>query len=168
MWRLLEPEITSVIDGGQTLVGALRVVNAVIALAARHQWRDHHLRSHLQRLAHEVFCKFRADLDQHPANLVTEREWPRQWFRPVALQNVQIGAANTAGADLDESGLARNFRPRHGADDRPCSRAIVGAYANLLHALPLAPFFFLDGAAKRYSRRIAMPTPRAAFTESRR
>src|SRR5689334_11134461 len=112
-------------------------------MAARHQRRDHHLRSDLERLAHEVLFEFRANLDQHSADLVTEREWPWQWFRPVAFQNMQIGAANAAGTDLYKRRFARNFGPGYGANDRPRSRAIVGAYANLLHALPLAPFSFL-------------------------
>src|SRR3954470_19918695 len=115
-------------------------MNAVIAVAARHQRRDHHLRSHLKRLAHEVFREFTANLDQHTADLVTERKWPWQWFRPVAFQNVQVCAANAAGSDLDERCFARNFGPGYSADDRPCARPIVGAYANLLHAVPLAPF----------------------------
>src|SRR5213592_1382523 len=70
MRRLVEAEIAAVIDRRQALVGAFRIMNAVIAAAARHQRRDHHLRSHAEWFAHEVFLEFRADLDQHTADFV--------------------------------------------------------------------------------------------------
>ncbi len=140
MRRLVEAEIAAVIDRRQALVGALRIVDAVIAMAARHQRRDHHLRSHCERLAHEIFREFRADLDQHAADLVAERERPRQWLRPMAFQDMQIGAADAAGADLDQRRLLRNFRPRHGANDRLRAGSVIGAYANLFHAIFLRPF----------------------------
>ena len=108
-------------------------MDAVIALAARHQRRDHHLRSHVKLLAHEVFLEFRADLDQHAADLVAERERPRQRLRPMSFQDMQIGAADTAGADLDQRGLFRDFRPGHLADHRLCARTGIGAYADLFH-----------------------------------
>ena len=45
MRRLVEAEIAPVIDRRQALVGVLRIVDAVVAGAARHQRRDHHLRA---------------------------------------------------------------------------------------------------------------------------
>src|SRR5437763_1454530 len=105
MRRLIEAEIAAVIDRRQAFVGALRVVNAIIAMTAWHQRRDHHLRSYLERLAHEIFVEFRSNLNQHAADLVTERERPWQRLRPVAFQDVQIGTANAAGADLYKGSL---------------------------------------------------------------
>src|SRR5205814_10644507 len=87
MRRLVEAEIAAVIDRRQAFISALRVVNAIIAMAAWHQRRDHHLGSHLERLAHEVFIEFRSDLDQHAADLVTKRERPWQRLRPVAFED---------------------------------------------------------------------------------
>ena len=135
MRRLVKAEIAAVIDRRQALVGALGIMDAVIALAARHQRRDHDLGSHRERLAHEVFLEFRADLDQHAADLVTERKRPRQRLRPVPFEDMQIGAADAAGANLDQRALLRDFRPRHGADDRLRTRSVIGAYANLFHEI---------------------------------
>src|SRR5205085_4136455 len=137
---LVEAEVAAVIDRRQALVGALRIMDAVIAAAARHQWRDHHFRSHCKWLAHEIFGELGADLDQHAADLVTERERPRQWLRPMSFQNMQIGAANPAGADLDQRRFAWNLRPRHGADDGLRARAVIGANPDLFHEVSLRPF----------------------------
>ena len=49
--------------------------------------------------------KLRADLDDHAAELVAERERPRQRLRPMAFEDVLIRAAHAAGADLDQRGL---------------------------------------------------------------
>ena len=99
-------EIAAVIDRRQAFVGALRIMDAVIATAARHQRRDHHLRSHGERFAHEILVEVGADLDQHAADLMAERERPWQWLRPMAFEDMQVGAADPAGADLDQRGLA--------------------------------------------------------------
>src|SRR5262245_7272749 len=118
MRRLVEAEIAPVVDGSQALVGALRVMDAVIAPSARHQRRDHYFRADFQRLAHEVFGELRSRFDDDPAELVTEREGPRQWLRPVAFQNMQVGAAHAASANLNKRGILGNLRPWHGTDDR--------------------------------------------------
>ena len=143
MRRLVETKIAAVIDRRQALVGAQGIMDAVIAFAARHQRRDHHLRSDRQRLAHEVFSEFRADLDQHATDLVTERERPWQRLRPMAFEDMQIGAADAAGADLYQRRLLRNFRPRHSANDRLRAGTVIGAYANLFHGNFLRPLLLL-------------------------
>jgi hypothetical protein len=78
MRRLIEAEVATVIHRRQALIGAFGIVNAVIALTARHQRWNHHLRSHAKRLAHEIFLEFRTDLDQHAADFMAERERPWQ------------------------------------------------------------------------------------------
>src|SRR5258707_13168729 len=118
MRRLVEAEIAAVIVRRQALVGALWIMNAIITTPARHQRRDHHLRSHAEWLGHEGFFEFRADLDQHAADFMAERERPGQLLRPVALQDMQISAANPAGADFYQRRLLRNFRPWHLSDNR--------------------------------------------------
>src|SRR5262245_28609877 len=105
MRRLVEAEIAAVIDRRQALVGALRIVDAVKAVTAGHQGRDHHLRSDLERLRHEVFGELAAAFDDDAAELMAQRERPRQGFRPMAFEDVQIRAAYAAGADLDQRGL---------------------------------------------------------------
>jgi len=50
------------------------------------------------------------------AELMAERERPRQWLGPMALEDVLIGAAHAAGADLDQRGFARHVRPWNAAD----------------------------------------------------
>src|SRR5262249_39823161 len=45
MRRLVEAEIAAVIDRRQALVRALRIVDAVVAMATGHQRRDHHFRA---------------------------------------------------------------------------------------------------------------------------
>src|SRR6266508_4318626 len=98
MRRLVEAEIAPVIDRGQAFVGLLRIMDAVITAPARHQWRDHHLRADTERLAHEVFAEFASRLDDDAAQLVAERERPRQRLGPVAFEDVKVGAAHPAGA----------------------------------------------------------------------
>jgi hypothetical protein len=144
MRRLVEAEIAAVIHRRQAFVGALRIMDAVIASPARHQRRDHHLRSHVKRLAHEIFRKFRADLDQNAANFMTERERPRQWFRPVTFKDVQIGAADAAGTDFYQCGLLRNFRPWHIANNRLRAGTIVGADPDLIHGVSSGPSAIVD------------------------
>src|SRR5258708_15099170 len=139
MRRLVEAEIAAVIHRRQALVGAFRIMNAVIAMAAWHQGWDHHLRSHAEFLAHEVFAEFGADLDQHAADLVPQREWPGQRLRPVALEDMQIGAAHAAGADFYQCRLLRDLGPRHRANDRLRAGTVLGAYPALLHELFLRP-----------------------------
>jgi len=135
MRRLLEAEIAAVINRRQALIGALGVVDAVIAMAARHQGRDHHFRADFQRLAHEVFREFRTDLDQHPADLMAKRERPGQWLGPMALEDVEVSSADAAGSDLDQRALLSDFRPGHAADDGLRARPVIGADANLFHRL---------------------------------
>src|SRR5712692_9751257 len=147
MRRLVEAEIAAVIDRRQALVGALGIMNAVIAMAARHQRRDHHLRSHAEWFAHEVFFEFRADLDQHAADFMAEGERPGQLLRPVAFQDMQIGAANAAGADFYQCRLLRNFRPRHVANNRLCTGAVIGANTNLFHEISSGPSAIVDCCA---------------------
>src|SRR5258705_3352509 len=147
MRRLVEAEIAAVIDRRQALVGVFRIMNAVIAMAARHQRRDHHLRSHAERFAHEVFLEFRADLDQHAADAVAERERPRQLLRRVALQDMQIGAANAAGADFNQRRLLRNFRPWHVANNRLRAGPVIGANTNLFHKNSSGPSAIVDCCA---------------------
>src|SRR3712207_491073 len=118
MRRLVEAEIAPVVDRREALVGALRIVDAVVAGAAGHQRRDHDARADLERLAHEVLGQLAPLLDDDAADLVPEREGPRQGLRPMALQDVQVGAADAAGADLDQGRLARHVRARHLADHR--------------------------------------------------
>ncbi|MGY4461704.1 hypothetical protein ACVWYI_005664 [Bradyrhizobium sp. LB13.1] len=108
-------------------------MDAVIAAAAGHQRRDHHFRSHLERLAHEVLGEFVAAFDDHAADFMTERERPRQRLRPMSLQNVQVRAADAARADLDQRGLFADLWPWHAADDRLAARSRVGADADLVH-----------------------------------
>ena len=138
MRRLVEAEIAAVIDRRQALVGGLRIMDAVVAVAAGHQRRDHHLRADLQRLAHEVLGEFVAAFDDDSAELVAERERPGQRLRPVTFQDMQISAADAAGADLDQRSFPADLRPWHGADDGLAARACVGADADLFHGYFLA------------------------------
>src|SRR5215472_13884442 len=115
MRRLVETEIAAVINRRQTLIGALRIMDAVVAAAARHQGRYHHLRAYGERLAHEVFGELGSAFDDDAAQFVTERERPGQRLRPMALEDMQVGAADAAGADLDQGSLFADLRPRHGA-----------------------------------------------------
>ena len=136
--RLVEAEIAPVIDRRQALVGALGIVDAVVAAAAWHQRRDHHPRADLERLAHEVLGQQVALLDDHAADLVAERERPGQRLRPVALEDVQVRAAHAAGADLDQGGVARHRRARHLVDDGCGARPGERGDADLFHhCLPI-------------------------------
>ena len=49
----------------------------------------------------------------------------------MALQDVLVGAAHAAGADLDQRGLLRNVRPRHLADHRRRAGTVEGCDADL-------------------------------------
>src|SRR4029453_11955699 len=118
MRRLVEAEIAPVKNRGQAFVGLLRIMDAVIAAPARHQRRDHHLRADAKRFAHEIFGKFAARLDDDAAQFVAERERPRERLGPVALEDVKVGAAHPAGADLNERRVLLHLRPWHRADDR--------------------------------------------------
>src|SRR5581483_9702480 len=140
MRRLVEAEIAAVINRGEAFVGRLGIVDAVIAMATWHQRRDHDFRAHFQRLFHEIFVEIGADLDQLPAKLVTEREWPWQRFWPMPFENVQVRATDPAGANLDQRRLVSDFRTGHAANDGLCAGPVVRADANLFHGLssPLA------------------------------
>jgi hypothetical protein len=75
-----------------------------------------------------------ADLDQHAAELVAERERPRQRLGPMTFEDMQVGAAHAAGADFDQRGVLRNFRPRHSADHRLRAGTGECGDADLVHA----------------------------------
>jgi hypothetical protein len=75
--RLVEAEIAPVINRGQALVGALGIMDAVVALPAGHQRRDHHLRADAEFPAHEIFGELRSLFDDDAAELVAEGERPR-------------------------------------------------------------------------------------------
>src|SRR5262245_44485362 len=141
MRRLVEAEIAPVINRGQALVGLLRIMDAVIALPARHQRRDHHLRADAERLAHEIFGERTALFDDDAAELVPEGERPRQRLRPVAFEDVKVGAAHPAGADLNQRGVRGDLRPRHRPDDRLGAWTGEGGDANgaVAHGLFSAP-----------------------------
>jgi hypothetical protein len=81
------------------------------------------------------FAQLAPAFDDDAAELMAERERPWQRLRPVPFQDVQIGAADAAGADLDQCGLLADLRPRHGADDRLRARSVIGANPNFLHAI---------------------------------
>src|SRR6185312_12799296 len=136
MRRLVETEIAAVVHRRQTLVGGLGIVDAVVTFAARHQRRNHHLRPDTERLAHEVFGELAAGLDDDAADLVSERERPRQLLRPMTSEDMQVRTANAAGADLEQRRLLRDFGPWHGANDRRCTRAVIRADTNLIHHCP--------------------------------
>jgi hypothetical protein len=135
-------------------------MDAVIAMPARHQRRDHHLRSDRERLAHEILGKFRPDLDQHAADLMPKRKRPRQLLRPVALEDMQVGAADAAGSDFYEGGFLGDFGPWHGANDGGGAGAVVGADADLGHGGSLRPFGGVGSVRGReggYLKWAAMP-----------
>src|SRR5262249_19552701 len=66
----------------------------------------------------EIFGELSSLFDDDATELVAEGERPRQRLRPVAPEDMKIGAAHPAGADLNERGVRRDLRPRHRADDR--------------------------------------------------
>ena len=131
--RLVEAQIAAVIDRFQALVGGLRIVHAVITLPAGHEGRDHDLAADLERPAHVVVAELRALLDDDARDLVAEREGPGQGRRPVALEDVQIGAADAAGADLEEGGIGGHLGPLDDLDLGPGARPVEGGDANLVH-----------------------------------
>jgi hypothetical protein len=142
MRRLVEAEIAPVIDGSETLVSALRVVNAVVATPARHERRYHHFGTNSEWLAHEVFGEVLALFYDHATDLMAEGEGPGQRLRPMTFEDVLIGAADPTGADLDECGVCGHLGPRHGLDDRTSARAGEGGDPNVrpLHVtLPSLP-----------------------------
>ena len=49
---------------------------------------------------------------------MSERKRPRQWFGPVALQDVKVGAANATRPDLDQGGPVGDLRSGHLLDLR--------------------------------------------------
>src|SRR4051794_22003641 len=132
MRRLLEAEVAPVVDRRQAFIGVLRIMNAVVAGAAWHQRRDHYLRADPKRLPHEIFGELRAGFDDHATELMAKCERPRQRLRPVAFQDVLVGAAHATRADLDQRGLPRHIRPRHGADHRRRAGPIEGRDADLV------------------------------------
>ena len=87
-----------------------------------------------QRLAHEVFCKLAAGFDDDAAEFVAQRERPGQLFWPVTLKDVEVSAADAAGADLDERRLFWNFGPGNAVDHRLGARTGEGRDADVLHA----------------------------------
>jgi len=69
-----------------------------------------------------------------PPIFVTERERPGKLLRPVALQDMQIGAANAGRRRLSISAACFGiFRPWHVANNRPRARAVIGTNTNLFH-----------------------------------
>src|SRR6185312_9894352 len=85
-------------------------------------------------LAHEVFIEIGPAFDDDAAELMAERERPGQRLWPMPFQDMQIRAADAAGADLDKRGFPADLRPRHGANDRLRAGAVIGANPNFLHA----------------------------------
>jgi hypothetical protein len=109
-------------------------------MAAWHERWDHDLRSHLQWFIHEVFGELATYLNEDPTNFMPERERPRKCLRPVTFKDMQISAANSAGADFNESCLLGNIRPRNRANYRLRARTGKSGYADLFHCtLPLNP-----------------------------
>src|ERR1700682_2412198 len=104
---------------------------AIIAFAAGHERRDHDLGADADWIVHPVGLEVRSDLDHHAGHLVAERERPWQRFRPMSFEDMQVGAANAAGADLNESSLSRHFRPWHLPDHRLRARTVIGGNADL-------------------------------------
>src|SRR5436305_9506582 len=72
------------------------------------------------------------------AEFVPQRERPWQLFGPVAFEDMQIGAADAAGADLNERGVLGDLRPWHGTDHRRRAGAGKGRDADLFHAACLS------------------------------
>src|SRR5690606_24412248 len=130
MRRLLEAEIAAVVDGRQALVRLFGVVLAPVAESTWHQRRKHQLRSNADGLAHEICLQLGADLDNNAGELMAEGERPRQWFRPVALQNVLIRATNAARCNLNERPFGRDLGPRHFPDHGVSARTVECRYAD--------------------------------------
>src|SRR5580704_16638473 len=110
MRRFIESEVAAVIDRGEALIGTLGIMDAVIATAAGHKRRDHHFRSDRERLAHEILFEPAAQFHDDAAELMTERERPWQLLGPMTFEDVQIGSADAAGADLNERGVLGDLR----------------------------------------------------------
>ena len=70
--RFFKSQVAAVVGRIEALVGVCRVVHAVVALAARHQRRQHHLAAHTQRPPHEIRVQGRTFFHDHTASL-----WPR-------------------------------------------------------------------------------------------
>src|SRR4029453_9169396 len=77
-----------------------------------------HLRADAERLAHEIFGELLSLFDDDAPELVAEGERPRQRLRPVTFEDVKVGAAHPAGADLNQRGVRGDLRARYRADDR--------------------------------------------------
>ena len=131
--RLLEAEVTAIVHGGQALVGRLRVVHAVVAAPAGHQRRQHDLGPHLEGLAHEVLGQLRSDLLHDSHQLVAEGERPGEGPGPVALEDVEVGAADPAGRDADEPSLGRHLGLGHLAYHGRLAGTFEGGDADGLH-----------------------------------
>ena len=58
----------------------------------------------------------------------------------IAFQDMQIGAADPAGADFYERRFPGNLRPRHVANDRLRTGTVIGANADIFHGRLLRPF----------------------------
>src|ERR1700758_1639697 len=101
-------------------------MDAVKAVTAGHQRRDHHLRADLKRLAHEILVELTAAFGDDAAELMAECERPGQRSWPVAFEDMQVGAADAAGADLYQRSLAGDLGPGNGADHRLRARAVIG------------------------------------------
>src|SRR5262249_47018746 len=151
MRRLVEAEIATVIDRREAFIRTLRIMDAVVAAAARHQRRDHDSRSDPQRLAHEVFFKLATGFDDDAAEFVPERERPGQLFWPMSFKDVEVGAADAAGADLDERRFAWDIGPWNAMDDRLGARTGEGRDADMLHARVFSPV--LGGSLAHWARR---------------
>src|SRR5689334_2770416 len=94
---------------------------------------------------------------------MAERERPWQRLRPMAFEDVQIGAAYAARADLDQRRLLADLGPRHGANDGRGARAVIGAYADIRHQVSSRALFDLPHLdhAERAASSLIEP-----FTES--
>src|SRR5690606_10522811 len=116
--------------GRQALVRVLGVVLAPVAESTWHQRWKHQLRSNADGLAHKIGLQLGADLDNNAGELMAKGERPRQWFRPVALQNVLIGATNAARCNLNERPFGRDLGPRHFPDHGVSARTVECRYAD--------------------------------------
>ena len=130
MGRLLERDVAAVVSGLQALVGVGGIVPTVVALAARHQWRQGDFRADGQSLSRVIELESGFFLDDDAGQLVTQRQRPGQRLRPVALQNVQVRAADATGADLDEGRLVGDRGTRHAANLGARTRAVEGRHPN--------------------------------------
>ena len=130
MRRLVEAEIAAVIDRRQAFIRGLGIMQAPVAMAAGHQWRQHQFRADADRLAHEVGLQLVADLDHDARQFVSEGERPRQRLRPMAFQDMLVGAADAAGPYLDQRRFRRDARPGHLLHHRIGARPGEGGYSD--------------------------------------